>query len=417
MNDEIGRATTLALARELPAFWMDDRELKPINSGSLSPEILSAFHFYLSLDRYQLPKLKPPFHNQLIKHIDRNNLITFSVVRIRKDGISGFIFGPFIEKGTDTSHLKATLLSIPGNRFTPNSAEKAIESIPQKDKLFIEALGNVALSYLTKGKEEYRRISTIKSSGNYFYQDGTLQSFEDNLLESDILANTTFEKEIAKLISLGDKNKLKSLLIPHGSIEENKLELLKLFGSGSSIYHMRDIKNALIGLNSIFRITSESTGLPLLYLHSLSDETMKEIERIRDKEETIAVIGTMIERYTDAINHVTSPHQSPLITKIQSYLMSNIAKDVSLEDLSRYTRKNPSYLSRRFRKETHMTVKSYMNMLRINKAKELLKTSNSSILDISMEVGFSDQSHFAQVFKKNVGLTPRMYRKINYRLP
>ena len=64
------------------------------------------------------------------------------------------------------------------------------------------------------------------------------------------------------------------------------------------------------------------------------------------------------------------------------------------------------------KRDTHV-VKSYVNMLKINEAKALLEESEISILDIALKVGIPDQSHFAQVFKKSVGMTPRMYRKLN----
>ena len=111
MIDKRERATTLAYTMELPAFWMENRRLEPISRGSISSELLSAFHFYLTLDRDKLPLLKPPYHSQLIKHIDKNNVITLAVVEINQDGVSGFIFGPILEKGTDTSLLEAFFLS------------------------------------------------------------------------------------------------------------------------------------------------------------------------------------------------------------------------------------------------------------------------------------------------------------------
>ena len=413
MIDKRERATTLAYAMELPAFWMENRRLEPISRGNISSELLSAFHFYLTLDRDKLPLLKPPYHSQLIKHIDKNNVITLAVVEINQDGVSGFIFGPILEKGTDTSLLEASLLSLPNSRFTLESAKDAVETIPKKDKLFIEAWGKVALSYLTKGKEEYRRISTIKSSGNYFYDEGTLSSFSDTLDESDILANTTLEKEISKLIRLGDKKKLKTILIPKGQVGESKLDLLRLFSPDSSIYHIRRIKNALIGINSIFRLSSESAGLPSIYTHSISEEILNEIEKCRDKDDILWTLENMIEKYTDAINHISATYKSPIVLRIQKYVLQHISEEITLSDLSKLTNKNPSYLSRRFKKETHMTLKNYVNMLRINEAKALLEESEISILDIALKVGIPDQSHFAQVFKKNVGMTPRMYRKLN----
>ena len=121
----------------------------------------------------------------------------------------------------------------------------------------------------------------------------------------------------------------------------------------------------------------------------------------------------MIEKYTDAINHISATYKSPLVLRIQKYVLQHISEEITLSDLSKLTNKNPSYLSRRFKKETHMTLKSYVNMLRINEAKALLEESEISILDIALKVGIPDQSHFAQVFKKSVGMTPRMYRKLN----
>ena len=52
-------------------------------------------------------------------------------------------------------------------------------------------------------------------------------------------------------------------------------------------------------------------------------------------------------------------------------------------------------------------------MLGVNEAMALFIEGVISILDIALKVGIPDQSHFAQVFKKSVGMTPRMYRKLN----
>lgn len=52
-------------------------------------------------------------------------------------------------------------------------------------------------------------------------------------------------------------------------------------------------------------------------------------------------------------------------------------------------------------------------MLGVNEAMALLFESVISVLDVTLKVGIPDQSHFAQVFKKSVGMTPRMYRKLN----
>ena len=49
-------------------------------------------------------------------------------------------------------------------------------------------------------------------------------------------------------------------------------------------------------------------------------------------------------------------------------------------------------------------------MTRIEESKRLLTTSNYSIVDIAIAVGFEDQSYFSKVFKKYTGITPKQFR-------
>ena len=69
-----------------------------------------------------------------------------------------------------------------------------------------------------------------------------------------------------------------------------------------------------------------------------------------------------------------------------------------------------SYFSRTFKKECGDSVISYITNLRINKAKELLATSNLKTFEISETVGIHDPAYFSVIFKKNTGMSPKAYR-------
>lgn len=71
---------------------------------------------------------------------------------------------------------------------------------------------------------------------------------------------------------------------------------------------------------------------------------------------------------------------------------------------------NESYFSRTFKKECGNSVISYITNLRINKAKELLATSNLKTFEISEAVGIHDPAYFSVLFKKNTGMSPKAYR-------
>ena len=72
---------------------------------------------------------------------------------------------------------------------------------------------------------------------------------------------------------------------------------------------------------------------------------------------------------------------------------------------------SPAYLSRIFKQETGVTFNEYLNRVRLNKAKELLRRRELRMTDISLAVGYEDQSYFTKVFKRVAGMLPREYRE------
>jgi two-component system response regulator YesN len=72
---------------------------------------------------------------------------------------------------------------------------------------------------------------------------------------------------------------------------------------------------------------------------------------------------------------------------------------------------NRSYLSQIFRKRTGMKFVDYLNQLRIEKAKELLTSTDLKMYQIAKRVGYDNPKYFFRIFKKKTGLTPEQYRK------
>lgn len=100
-----------------------------------------------------------------------------------------------------------------------------------------------------------------------------------------------------------------------------------------------------------------------------------------------------------------------LVNSILDFITSNYAENITLSDAARYAYVNPSHLSRVFNKKMNCNFRSYLNNIRVEKAKELLISSDLSIADIGNQVGFSDQSYFNKIFKEHEGMTPGQYRR------
>lgn len=95
---------------------------------------------------------------------------------------------------------------------------------------------------------------------------------------------------------------------------------------------------------------------------------------------------------------------------IQDQIDTNLA--LSLTELSESLAVNPAYVSRTFaRCFDDLSFGEYIRKLRIEKALQLLETTTYSLTEIAYLTGFSDQSHFTRIFKKQVRQNPSDYRK------
>lgn len=93
------------------------------------------------------------------------------------------------------------------------------------------------------------------------------------------------------------------------------------------------------------------------------------------------------------------------------YIENNISYDVTVKELAKMCNMSESNFRRIFVKYSGVSPTEYKNILRIAKAKELLRNTNISISEISVQLGFYDSSYFTKVFYKRCGLKPGEYRK------
>jgi AraC-like DNA-binding protein len=97
--------------------------------------------------------------------------------------------------------------------------------------------------------------------------------------------------------------------------------------------------------------------------------------------------------------------------KIRDYLDLNYADDITLDDLATNIGYSKNYLCRIFREITGDTINFYLNNVRINKAVELLASTDMDVAKISSVVGYNNVFHFIKTFKKLVGVSPGNYRR------
>ena len=89
---------------------------------------------------------------------------------------------------------------------------------------------------------------------------------------------------------------------------------------------------------------------------------------------------------------------------------NHYSEKIILDDVAAETLLSPAYFSKIFKEQTNDNFTHYLNKLRIEKSKSLLRNSSISLVDIAGMVGYEDQSYYSKVFKKITGSTPGKYR-------
>jgi AraC-like DNA-binding protein len=121
----------------------------------------------------------------------------------------------------------------------------------------------------------------------------------------------------------------------------------------------------------------------------------------------------LIEIFEKYIKDQKKSKKTPAWAKeIRDLIQDQIDTAITLKELSKDLNIHPAYLSREFSKYfDNLSFGDYIRKQRIEKAIDYLNNSNYSLTKIAYLTGFSDQSHFTRIFKKQTGKNPSVYRK------
>lgn len=100
------------------------------------------------------------------------------------------------------------------------------------------------------------------------------------------------------------------------------------------------------------------------------------------------------------------------IRQAKQYISEHYSEKIILEDIAAIVDLNPVYFSVLFKKETGMNFSTYLVHIRMEIAKEMIRSTNKTVAAIADEVGYKDTRHFSQTFSKTVGVKPALYRKL-----
>ena len=226
---------------------------------------------------------------------------------------------------------------------------------------------------------------------------------ETNDLSNDTAVHNTLalEQTIMNFVRHGDTAALKEWLKNAPAVRPGIL----------SSDTLRQLKNTFIVTATLVSRAAIRGGMDVNDALSLSDAYIQKNELLSSVESIENLQYHMVFDYTEKVEKIRlGKTPTKLLTDIVNYVQKHLSEPVDIAALSKAMFISRTHLAVKFKKETGMTLTEFVLKEKIEEGKRLLRYTDKPISAISAYLGFSSQSHFANVFKKYANSSPNEYR-------
>lgn len=126
--------------------------------------------------------------------------------------------------------------------------------------------------------------------------------------------------------------------------------------------------------------------------------------------ETHGILKVLLSKFIDA-NQTVEKSSNSNLDKVLSYISENLNNSLKISSLASFCSMNKDHFSRSFKNKFGIRPSNYIQNMRIERAMMLLTTSEFSLKEIALKIGYENYSHFLRAFKEQVGKTPKEFKK------
>ena len=212
----------------------------------------------------------------------------------------------------------------------------------------------------------------------------------------------TAEKAMLKMVALGDLNYRDALSVSMGISNGVKL-------SGNDPVRNAQV-STIVFCTLVYRAAIEG-GLSPEEAYSLGDAYIQSSLDAHTMDEISTICISMYDDFVRRVHRIReNPKYSEPIQRCCNFIEMNLDRNIHAQELAALVGYSVTYFTRRFREETGFGISDYVKAARIERAKLLLETSDSSVQEISEKLGFTSRNYFTRCFREITGKTPMEYR-------
>jgi two-component system response regulator YesN len=334
--------------------------------------------------------------------IIKNKGIDILVTDIQMPKLSGM---NLIEKAREnSSHLKVIVISgFAEFEYAQKSIRFGVNEYllkPFRSKKLLEVV-NKARDELIKEKNNEQRLASLRAEMSSYINENKLNSIYNWLIDDQFFQHQSLIMDridlnaVLKRGSRDDILKTVNKIIDELESVDLNREKLYVVLNNLILESFKIIKDLDYRVEDLLEIINKER------IEKIDSENLKEIE---------IILKEFLLRLHDLISFNPDDKNQQIISEMKEYIAANYQDGITLSEMARKFNLSSGHLSNLFHEETGESFSDYLNMIRLNKAKELLKTTDDKIYQIADQLGFNDAYYFSSWFKKLVGASPTTYR-------
>lgn len=271
-----------------------------------------------------------------------------------------------------------------------------------QDLNFILTLGNTVTKINEIPSTIYNSINMIKYRVTY----GVNTIIDISMTEPLGINGTSIlsDKEIWDLKNIVESQNYKGFL----SLIDNAFKKVDTKYHGNAIYFFKTLES----INETILEVYKSIDVKDNFSEALISQYNRLINIENDRKVLVNKYKLFVVDQLKECNCGVNKKELALITKAKKYISYNYQNAITLEEVAEVVQISPAYLSTMFKKEMGVNFCDYIIELRIELSKEILKTTNLPIAEITEQIGYTDSRYFSKLFDKIVGIKPSKYRKL-----
>lgn len=208
------------------------------------------------------------------------------------------------------------------------------------------------------------------------------------------------ERELLQRVSAGDK-----------SGAQRVLAIILQAVEGSPKTGVDEFRSRVLELVVLLSRAAIAGGANVEQVFGLEYRSLNRLRQITTRQEITAWLSRILVRFTELVFDLRHVRYSAHLSRVLEYVRENFREPITLRDAADAAGLSAGYLGRIFASEMHVGFTRYLQSVRLDEARRLLRHTTLPVGDVAGECGFTDHSYFAHVFRATTGASPSAFRQ------